>query len=150
MADLELKLVSFPRRLALGWVRRKRKAFVYSFAFVCKIFIALFSNFFFYTPALKLSSSLFKPDICFAYPCFKPGTARTLINEMTDTLFVFSLSVFQHPLRKWESSFLDISLLWQTSVSHTLTDPEHKGSPSPHSTHREHRAPCQTQCCVWC
>lgn len=51
MADLELKLVSFPRRLALGWVSRKQKAFVYSLAFVFKIFIALFSNFFFFLHA---------------------------------------------------------------------------------------------------
>ena len=64
--------------------------------------------------------------------------------------FVFSLSAFQHPLRKRESSFLEVSLLWQTSVSHKLTAPHHQEVPSSRSTHRENRAPCQTKCCAQC
>lgn len=62
--------------------------------------------------------------------------------------FVFSLSVFQHLLRKCEWSFLEISLLWQTSISHTLTAPHHKGGLSPHSTHRERHTPCRSKCCM--
>lgn len=88
--------------------------------------------------------------MCFAFPCFKLGTGRTLIKETSDIFFVSSLSVFQQLLRKCESSFLELSLLWHTSVSHTLTAPQHKGGPSLHSQSREHYVPCQTKCWAQC
>lgn len=111
----------------LGRASRKQKAFVYSFAFVFEIFKAVFSDFFFNLPQpSSFSSSLFSADICFAFPYFKLGTARTLINEMTDIFFVFSL-FFKHPLRKCESSFLSSACLFQRSLSHTPTLPNTKG-----------------------
>lgn len=125
----------------LGRASRKQKAFVYSFAFVFEIFKAVFSDFFFNLPQpSSFSSSLFSADICFAFPYFKLGTARTLINEMTDIFFVFSL-FFKHPLRKCESSFLSSACLFQRSCLIHQHSPTQRGS-IPSLKH----APCQTKC----
>lgn len=100
---------SLTARPGPGWASRKHSAFVCSFAFVFKFSKHCFLTFLF-TPALWLSSSLFYRDIRLVFPCFKLGTGRTLINETTDVFVIFQSVCFGQPLRKYESSFLELSL----------------------------------------
>lgn len=127
-----------------GWASPKQKACVFSFAFAFEIFKALFSNFFFFNPSpLAFKFTLLRRYLL-CFPSLQTGNCKNF-DKWNDWYTFCFRPVFQHPLRKRESTSLSSACLVRHTCLIRRHSPPQRGAP-PLTRILKTRHPCQTKC----